>query len=103
MYGGTTPAGFDCSGFTQYVFAKHGISLPRVSRDQFKVGTAVSFSNLKPGDLIFFSIAKNRTVDHVGIYVGNGQFINASSSKGVTIYTFGTYWKSVFIGAKRVL
>ena len=103
VYGGTTPAGFDCSGFVKYVFAKNGISLPRVSRDQFNVGTPVSFSNLRPGDLVFFSLAKNGVVDHEGIYVGNGQFINASSSKGVTIYTLGSYWKSVYVGAKRVL
>lgn|GEM_PF-1000400 len=103
VYGGTTPSGFDCSGFTRYVFAKNGVSLPRVSRDQYKVGTSVSFSNLKAGDLVFFSFAKNGVVDHVGIYVGSGQFINASSSKGVTIYTLGTYWKSVYVGAKRVL
>lgn len=103
VYGGTTPSGFDCSGFVQYVFAKNGVSLPRVSRDQYHVGTSVSFSNLKAGDLVFFSLAKNGVVDHMGIYVGNGQFINASSSKGVTIYTLGTYWKSAFVGAKRVL
>lgn len=103
MFGGTTPSGFDCSGFTKYVFAKNGVTLPRVSRDQYKKGTSVSLSNLKPGDLIFFSFAKNGVVDHVGIHVGNGQFINASSSKGVTIYTLGTYWKSVYVGAKRVL
>lgn len=103
VYGGTSPSGFDCSGFVQYVFAKNGISLPRVSRDQFKAGTSVSFKNLKPGDLVFFSIAKNKVVDHVGIYVGNGQFINASSSKGVTIYPLGPYWQSAFVGGKRVL
>ena len=103
VYGGTTPSGFDCSGFIQYVFAKHGISLPRVSRDQAQVGTSVSFSNLQAGDLVFFSLAKNGIVDHAGISVGNGQFINASSSKGVTIYTLGSYWQSSFVGAKRVL
>lgn len=103
VYGGTTPSGFDCSGFVQYVFAKHGINLPRVSRDQYKIGTSVSFINLKAGDLVFFSLAKNGVVDHVGIFVGNGQFINASSSKGVTIYTLGSYWQSVFLGAKRIL
>lgn len=103
VYGGTTPSGFDCSGFVQYVFAKNGISLPRVSRDQYQVGKSVTFSNLMPGDLVFFSLAKNGIVDHDGIYVGNGQFINAASSKGVTIYTLGTYWKSAFVGAKRVL
>lgn len=102
LYGGTTPAGFDCSGFVQYTFAKNGISLPRVSRDQYKVGTSVSFSNLQPGDLVFFSLAKNGVIDHDGIYVGNGQFINSSSSKGVTIYSLGSYWQSAFVGAKRV-
>ncbi len=103
VYGGTTPSGFDCSGFVQYVFAKNGISLPRVSHDQFQVGTSISFDNLEPGDLVFFGLAKNGVVDHEGIYVGNGQFINASSSKGVTIYPLGPYWQSAFVGAKRVL
>jgi cell wall-associated NlpC family hydrolase len=103
VYGGTTPSGFDCSGFVQYVFAKNGISLPRVSRDQYQVGTSVSFRNLEAGDLVFFSLAKNGVIGHMGIYVGNGQFINASSSKGVTIYTLGSYWQSAFVGAKRVL
>lgn len=104
VFGGTTPAGFDCSGFVQYVFAKNGINLPRVSRDQYKIGTTVSYGNLQPGDLVFFSLAKNGVVDHEGIYIGNGQFINAASSKGVTIYSLGTtYWKSAFVGAKRVL
>lgn len=103
VWGGTSPSGFDCSGYTQYVFAKHGISLPRVSKDQYKVGTAVSYSNLKAGDLVFFSLDGDKVIDHVGIFIGNGQFINASSSKGVTIYTLGSYWQSHFIGAKRVL
>ncbi len=103
VYGGTTPSGFDCSGFTQYVFGKNGVSLPRISRDQYQRGSSVSFGNLRSGDLVFFSFAKNGVVDHVGISVGNGQFINASSSKGVTIYTLGPYWQSVFVGAKRVL
>ena len=103
VFGGTTPSGFDCSGFTQYVFAKNGIHLPRVSRDQYQLGTSVSFNNLQAGDLVFFSFAKNGVVDHEGIYVGNGQFINASSSKGVTIYELGTYWKSVYVGARHVI
>lgn len=103
VWGGTTPSGFDCSGFTQYVFTQHGISLPRVSRDQYNTGRSVSLSNLQPGDLIFFSLDEDKVIDHVGIYTGNGEFINASSSKGVTVYTLGSYWKSHYIGAKRVL
>lgn len=103
QWGGTSPTtGFDCSGFVQYVFAQTGISLPRVSRDQYTVGAPVEFNNLQPGDLVFFSFSGNGIVSHDGIYIGNSQFINASSSKGVTIYTIGPYWKSVYVGAKRV-
>jgi len=104
QWGGSTPVtGFDCSGFVSYVFKQNGITLPRVSRDQFTVGTKVSFENLQPGDLVFFSFTGNGIVNHVGIYLGGGQFINASSSKGVTVYTIGPYWKSVYVGARRVI
>lgn len=104
QWGGSNPqTGFDCSGFTSYVFSQNGINLPRISRDQYKVGTWVAFERIQPGDLVFFSFAKNGVVDHVGIYLGDGQFINASSSLGVTIYQIGPYWKSVYIGARRVL
>ncbi len=104
QWGGSTPqTGFDCSGFTSYVFAQNHITLPRISRDQYTVGSPVAWTNLQPADLVFFSLAKNGIVDHVGIYLGNGQFINASSSKGVTIYSMGSFWQSVFIGGRRVL
>lgn len=103
QWGGSSPAtGFDCSGFTSYVFAQNGITLPRTSVNQYAIGSAVSYSNLQPGDLVFFSFAKNGIVDHVGIYVGNNQFINASSSKGVTIYTLSSYWQNIFMGGRRV-
>lgn len=104
QWGGTSPGtGFDCSGFVSYVFSKNGVTLPRISRDQYTVGTAVAYGNLQPGDLVFFSFAGNGVVDHDGIYLGDGQFINASSSKGVTIYAIGPYWKSVYVGARRVI
>ncbi|MDA8220443.1 MAG: NlpC/P60 family protein [Desulfitobacterium hafniense] len=104
QWGGASPStGFDCSGFVYYVFKQNGITLPRVSRDQYTVGTKVSFENLQPGDLVFFSFSGNGVVDHDGIYLGGGQFINSSSSKGVTIYTIGPYWKSVYVGARRVI
>ncbi|WP_407311225.1 NlpC/P60 family protein [Desulfosporosinus sp. SB140] len=105
QWGGDSPTtGFDCSGFVEYVFAQNGITLPRISRDQYTVGTSIeNLSDLQPGDLIFFSIANNGTVDHDGIYIGNQQFINSSSSKGVTIYTIGPYWESVYLGGRRVL
>jgi len=73
VWGGTTPSGFDCSGFTKYVYAHFGISLNRVSRDQANQGTRVAKQNLKPGDLVFFG----NPIHHVGIYVGNNSFIHA--------------------------
>ncbi|WP_040412202.1 NlpC/P60 family protein [Desulfosporosinus sp. OT] len=104
QWGGSTPeTGFDCSGFVSYVFGKNGITLPRVSVDQYNVGTKVAFEDLQPGDLVFFSFASNGVVSHVGIYLGDGQFINASESKGVTVYVIGPYWKSCYVGASRVL
>ena len=103
LWGGTTPKGFDCSGFVQYVFNIHGISLPRVSRDQYTAGYAVPKSNLIPGDLVFFNTSGSG-VSHLGIYLGNNQFIHASTSKGVIIADMGgSYWTSRYIGARRVI
>jgi cell wall-associated NlpC family hydrolase/uncharacterized protein YraI len=90
VWGGTTTKGFDCSGFTQYIMRNYaGVSIPRVSRDQAQSGTAVKKENLKVGDLVFFAkSASNRTINHVGMYIGNGQFIHSSSGgggRGVTI------------------
>lgn len=102
VWGGTSPTGFDCSGFTKYVFARQGITLPRMSRDQYNTGTSVSYNSLKPGDLVFFSLSNNGQVTHVGIYIGNGQFINATTSKGVTISSFTSYWTNIYVGARRV-
>lgn len=72
-WGGITPAGFDCSGFTRYVFASQNITLPRLSIDQYGVGTSVAFKNLIPGDLVFFNFTSGTQVSHVGIYLGNNQ------------------------------
>jgi cell wall-associated NlpC family hydrolase len=104
VWGGTTPSGFDCSGYIQYVFNKNGIALPRVASDQYKVGTSVSKSNLKPGDLVFFETYKTGP-SHLGIYLGNNQFIHASSGAGkVTISNLtSSYYTSHYIGARRVL
>ncbi|KUO59469.1 MAG: hypothetical protein APF84_19380 [Gracilibacter sp. BRH_c7a] len=103
VWGGTSPSGFDCSGFVQYVFAKNGVTLPRVSRDQYNIGSKVDFNNLQPGDLVFFTLNGDTVVNHLGIYIGDGQFIHASSSKGVVISSFSSYWTSSYSGAKRVL
>lgn len=76
VYGGTTPNGFDCSGFVQYVYRQMGISINRVAADQAKNGTYVAKEDLQPGDLVFFA-KPGRTIHHVGMYVGNGQYIHA--------------------------
>ena len=102
-YGGTTTAGFDCSGYTSFVFKQLGISIPRTSAGQYGVGTAVSKSNLQVGDLVFFNTS-GKGVSHVGIYIGNNNFIHSSSSKGVSVASIYDpyYWGSRYIGAKRV-
>ncbi len=103
VWGGTTPNGFDCSGYTKYVFAKHGISLPRTAAEQYNVGSYVSKANLKAGDLVFFTTYKAGP-SHLGIYIGNGSFIHASSSKGVIISSLSnSYFAERYIGAKRVI
>lgn len=104
-YGGSGPGGFDCSGFTSYLFARAGYSLPRTASGQYSIGTAVSQSELQPGDLVFFAGGGNG-IDHVGIYAGNGQMIHSSSPRsGGVIYTplSSSYYANSYVGAKRVL
>jgi cell wall-associated NlpC family hydrolase len=97
VWGGTTPnPGFDCSGFVQYVYAHFGISLPRVSQDQQNVGDSVSRSDLQPGDLVFFG----SPAYHVGIYVGNGSYINAPKTGDVV--KIASVDRSDFSGGRRV-
>lgn len=102
-YGGTTTAGFDCSGYTSYVFKQLGISLPRTSGGQYGIGTAVSKSDLQVGDLVFFNTS-GKGVSHVGIYIGDNNFIHSSTSKGVSVASIYDpyYWGKRYIGAKRV-
>lgn len=103
LWGGTTPSGFDCSGYTQYVFRNSGINLPRVSQDQFNVGTTVSKGDLKPGDLVFFS-TYGPGATHVGIFIGGDSMID-SESRGVTVTSLfsNNYWSPRYIGARRVI
>lgn len=103
VFGGTTPSGFDCSGYVRYVFANAGIYLPRTADAQYECGYAVSTSELVPGDLVFFSTYEAGP-SHVGIYLGDGNFINAASSSGVSIASlYSSYWGSCYIGARRVM
>jgi len=103
VFGGTTPAGFDCSGFTSWAYRKTGIDLPRTSGEQFQAGKPVGTSALRPGDLVFFGGAGNR-VGHVGIYLSGGRFIHSSRSNGqVGVDDLSApYWTRTFAGARRV-
>jgi cell wall-associated NlpC family hydrolase len=107
VWGGESPSegGFDCSGFTQYVYSRAGYTLNRVSADQATQGTAVSRANLQPGDLVFFSFQQNGTVNHVGIYIGNGQMIHSPKTGDVVKVTNITtsYWESHYITARRII
>ncbi|MGV3487091.1 MAG: peptidoglycan-binding protein [Tuberibacillus sp.] len=98
VWGGESPSGFDCSGFVQYVLSQNGISVPRTTSGQYSGGTSVSTP--QKGDLVFFETYKAGP-SHVGIYIGNGQFIQASTSHGVTITSMdNSYWKPKYLGAK---
>jgi cell wall-associated NlpC family hydrolase len=101
--GGSDPSGFDCSGFTQYVFAEHGMALPREVRQQFQAGAPVDVRALAPGDLLFFSTVAPGP-SHVGIAIGGDEFVHAPSSNGVVRveHLGAAYWSRRFIGARRV-
>jgi cell wall-associated NlpC family hydrolase len=100
-WGGESFSGVDCSGFVQAVFRRNGIDLPRTADAQFEVGRRVSTSGLQPGDLVFFETYAIGA-SHVGIYLGQGQFVHASSSNGVRVDSLSeTYYANRFIGARR--
>ncbi|MGL5271058.1 MAG: NlpC/P60 family protein [Selenomonadaceae bacterium] len=102
-FGGATPKAFDCSGYLQYVFAQNSISLPRTADAQYKLGLKTAPDKLETGDLVFFSTYE-KGASHCGIYLGNGEFIHASSSKGVRIDALnGDYWKEHFYGGKHII
>lgn len=105
VWGATGRRGtFDCSGFTSYVYRKNGINIPRTSRNQAKYGKYVSRDKLQKGDLIFFDTSKRRRgyVNHVGIYLGNGKFIHASSAKRkVVVSRLSKFYAQRYKGARR--
>lgn len=102
--GGTTPAGFDCSGFVQYVFGQHGLAMPRQTREQFRIGSQVNRNRLQPGDLVFFTTVAPGA-SHVGIVTGEDTFVHAPSSRGVVrVESMSSdYWRRRFVGARRPL
>jgi cell wall-associated NlpC family hydrolase len=101
--GGNTKSGVDCSGFTCAVYSSHyGYTLPRVSREQYRVSRKLSIPELEEGDLVFFSM-HGRGVSHVGVYLGNNKFIHASVSRGVMVNDLSeTYYKVRYYGAGRI-
>jgi len=97
VWAGASPSGFDCSGFVMYVYNKVGVSLPHSSRMQYNYGSAVSRSNLRPGDLVFFY----SPIHHVGIYIGDGKMVHAAGTgKDVRI---SSVWSSTYTGARRII
>ena len=101
-FGGEGPSGFDCSGFVKYVYGKHNYKLPRAADLQYKVGKKVERSQLRPGDLVFFSTYAPGA-SHVGIYYGSSKFIHASSSRGVMISRLDdAYWKPRYLSGRRI-
>ena len=101
--GGSDPSGFDCSGFVWYVFAQHGLALPRTVSELYDVGARVDSDDLEPGDLVFFR-TEGRVVSHVGMAIGGEEFVHAPNSRGeVRVERMGSgYWLSRYAGARRV-
>lgn len=102
VWGGTSPSGFDCSGFVQYVLAENGKSVPRTSQEQFAGGQAVDKSNLQAGDLVFYNWQGGTDATHVGIYEGNGKMIHAPHPGDVVKEVdFNSYGQNAYLGARR--
>ena len=110
MYGGASSKGFDCSGFTMYIYDQYGYNLPHSATSQWNssTGTTVARADLQPGDLVFFcdpARSNGKACSHVGIYIGDGDFIHASSSRsgGVRINSLSeSYYDGYYVGAKRI-
>ena len=104
--GGSSPStGFDCSGFTSYVYKNFGVTLSRTSKGQINNGVAVEKSNLQPGDIVVFNNEANTAIGHVGIYIGGGNFIHAANAReGVKITSLSSsYYVTRYVGARRVI
>lgn len=101
--GGSDPNGFDCSGLVQYVFAQHGVALPREVRGQLRLGQEVRLAGIDKGDLIFFAIAAGEA-SHVGVAIGGDEFVHAPSSRGVVrVEKFSApYWARRIVAVRRL-
>jgi cell wall-associated NlpC family hydrolase len=98
QWGGATPAGFDCSGLVMYVYAQLGVQLPHYAAAQYQLGSPVSRSQLQPGDLVFFD-----ALNHVGIWLGGNQFVDAPETGDVVkIETMNDWYAKTYVGARRV-
>lgn len=102
-FGGSDPAGFDCSGFIQYVFKQIGSILPREVKDQVRIGREIDLEDVKAGDLVFFN-TEQHGASHVGLAIGDGQFVHAPSTNGVVRVErlTSSYWAPRFVVAKRI-
>ena len=105
VYGSSGPYSFDCSGFTSYIYKQFGYTLNRSAADQLSNGVSVSYSDLQAGDLVFFRANTTKAASHVGIYIGNGQFIHASTNTYQVIISdlSSGYYNGVYVGARRIL
>jgi cell wall-associated NlpC family hydrolase len=101
--GGSDPSGFDCSGLVQYVFAMHGMGLPRDVHNQYRIGREIDRKDVKAGDLVFFETV-GHGASHVGLAIGGEEFVHAPSARGVVRVEklTASYWASRFVGARRV-
>lgn len=104
VYGGSSPSGFDCSGFTSYVYKQFGVNLSRTAAGQYNNGTSIDRGSLQAGDLVMFGSSASN-INHVGIYIGGGQIVHAANkSRGVTIDTINSgYYNNNYVGARRVM
>lgn len=105
VYGGSSPSGFDCSGFTSYIYRQLGYSINRTADAQLANGVPVSKENLRPGDLVMFKRAGSSSVHHVGIYAGNGQMIHSPNTGNVVRYESITsgYYNNCYYAARRII
>jgi hypothetical protein len=101
-FGGATPGGFDCSGFTRFVFAQAGVQLPRMADEQYLAGRKIAKRDLQSGDLVYFE-TYTAGISHVGIYLGGDEFVSSTSSAGIAVRSINdSYWGPRYVGATRM-